>query len=124
MPPSRAIAELAEKTITRPKNISSTTMVKSTLSNASFLAMRGSPVGLAGEEIADQLLEDIAAVVEVPELVEAGAGGRQHDGVARPRRRRRRSQGAVESLRALDGHGAVEGRRELAGRLADQIGAA
>src|SRR5947199_2360865 len=118
MPPSRAIAELAEKTITRPKNISSTTMVKSTLSNASFLAMGGS------EEIADQLLEDIAAVVEVPELVEAGAGGRQHDGVARPRRRRRRSQGAVESLRALDGHGAVEGRRELAGRLADQIGAA
>src|SRR5215203_1013139 len=115
-PPARA--SLAENTITRPKNISRTTVVKSTLSNASFFAMGPS------RDVADQLLEDLAAVDEVAELIEAGAGRRQHDGVARPRLGRGGFDGAVHGAGDLERHGAAERGLEVAGRLADQVGAA
>src|SRR3954470_17352336 len=101
-------AALAEYTITRPKNISSTTVVKSTLSKASFFAMR--PSHFLGRHLQDgarQLLEDVAAVVEVPELVEAGAGRREDDRLPPARLAGRRAHGAIERLRPLEGDGAL-----------------
>src|SRR5436305_13350414 len=111
--------------MTRPKNISSTTVVKSTLSKASFFAMRPSHyLGCLGRHRARQLLEDVAAVVEVPELVEARAGRREDDRLPPARLAGRRTHGAVERLRPLEGDGAVQGRREFLRRLADQVGTA
>src|SRR4051794_17434147 len=105
--------------MTRPKNISRTTVVKSTLSKASFFAMWPSR-----DDRARQLLEDVAAVVEVPELVEARAGRREDDRLPPARLAGRRTHGAVERLRPLEGDGALQGRREFLRRLADQIGTA
>src|SRR5215217_9497791 len=98
-PPEKAA--LAEYTITRPKNISRTTVVKSTLSKASFFAMRRPSVVFPSQLALDQLLEDLAAVDEVLELVEAGAGRREHDGLAGPGLVRGRAHGPLQGLRAL-----------------------
>src|SRR3954468_3429557 len=118
-PGLRDRAALAEYTITRPKNISRTTVVKSTLSKASFFAMRPS-----FDHCARQFLEDVAAVVEILELVEARAGRREDDRLAPPRLARRRAHGAIERLRSLEGDGALQGGREFLGGLADEVGAA
>src|SRR6185295_7120041 len=115
---SRASAELAEYTITRPKKISSTTVVKSTLSNASFFAIRPS------DDAPHQLLEDLAAVDEVPELIEAGASRREDDGLARLSLAGGRAHRAVEGLRYFVGDGSIQSPLEVAGGLADEIGAA
>src|SRR5919206_1133159 len=115
---SRASAELAEYTITRPKNISSTTAVKSTLSKASFFAIRPS------DDAPHQLLEDLAAVHEVPELIEAGARRREHHRLARPRLAGGRAHRAVQGLRHLMRNGLAQGALEVARGLADEIGAA
>src|SRR5690242_13070408 len=74
--PSLAKAALAENTMTRPKDMRSTTAVKSTLSNASFFAMRPS------DHLPDERLEDLAPVDVVLELVEARAGRREDDDLA------------------------------------------
>src|SRR6185295_8409931 len=115
---SRASAELAEYTITRPKKISRTTVVKSTLSNASFFAIRPS------DDVSHQLLENLAAVHEVSELVEAGAGRREHHRLARPGLAGGRSHRPVQGLRHLIWNGPAQGPREVARGLADQVGAA
>src|SRR4051794_37508920 len=105
--------------MTRPKNISRTTVVKSTLSKASFFAMRR-----PSQKILDQALEDLAAVHEVPELVEAGAGrGQDHD-LARPRLAGGGGHGAVHGPRRLVGDGRAQGLLEIGSRLADEVGPA
>src|SRR6188768_288243 len=70
-PPMPPPTMLAEYTITRPPARSTRMTVKSTLSKASFLAIVLQRL--------NQLLEAAAAVREVGELVEAGAGRRQED---------------------------------------------
>src|SRR5262245_1521607 len=115
---SRASAELAEYTITRPKKTSSTTMVKSALSNASFFAIRPS------DDAPHQLLEDLAAVREALELIEAGARRREHHRLARLGLAGGRAHRAVQGLRHLIGDGFAQGALEIAGGLADQVGAA
>src|SRR5215210_9548256 len=73
---ARASAADAEYTITSPNASSSVTVVKSTLSNASFFAIRPS------QYFSHEVLEDLAAMAEVAELVEACAGRREHHGLA------------------------------------------
>src|SRR6185312_2494081 len=74
----------------------------------------------------DEGAEARAARLEIAELVEGRAGGReQHGGAARPacrlaRRRDRFLDGAAERV----GNGAFEGRGKILCRLADEKGAA
>ena len=74
----------------------------------------------------DECAERVAANLEIPELVVAGARGRQqHDRLAAAARRgvaRRGCDGLVERSAALEGDFAVKCRRELVARLADQVG--
>src|ERR1700688_2893626 len=168
------MAALAEYTITRPKKISSATVVKSTRSNASFFAIRTSPVvalapvrllspvaplaaiaaitAIAPIAAATPLvaaravraraaaafaaparwrgraehrphlrLEDLAAVAEVAELIEAGAGGRQHHRLARHGVPRGRPHRGGERAGELQRRRAAERPLELARGLADQV---
>src|SRR5210317_797235 len=71
VPCSRAKAALAEKTAINPSPTSRMTVVKSTLSKASFLAIQGP----------HQILEVVTTLVEAPILIEAGAGRRKQDHV-------------------------------------------
>src|SRR4051794_9825038 len=95
-PGLRDRAALAEYTITRPKNISRTTVVKSTLSKASFFAMRPS-----FDHCARKSRKDVAGVVKIFDLVEPRAGRREDARLAPPRLARRRAYGAIERLRSL-----------------------
>src|SRR5579863_10613036 len=108
------MAALAEYTITRPKKISSATVVKSTRSNASFLAIRTSTGGQRRPHLA---LEGLAAVGEAADLVVAGAGRRQHHRLAGQRPARRRPHRGGESAGELDRRGAAERPLQLAGGL-------
>src|SRR6185437_15934907 len=76
----------------------------------------------------DEAAEDVAALLEIGELVEGRAGRRQQDHGARlalrQRRLARRGDGAPELAAAAQGHAPIECRGELLGRLADEEGVA
>src|SRR3954465_12527954 len=93
-----------------------------TLSKGSFLAMGGaSPLNT---EAAHERLEDVAAVIEIAELIEAGAGGREHHRVAGEGVRRRGLHGLIERPRLLLRDRTPKRRGEFLRGLADQVGAA
>ncbi len=62
---------------------------------------------LAWRERANQFLEDASAVLVIFKLVKAGTGGRQENGIARPREFKGGGDGAVEGfgLRQRNGAG-------------------
>ena len=74
----------------------------------------------------DERAEGVAAHLEIAELVERGAGGRQqHDGLARVGRGGIAGRGGgrrIQRSAALEGDLAVERGGELVRRLADQVG--
>src|ERR1700722_13476523 len=68
----------------------------------------------------DQILEDLAAMFVAFKLVEAGAGGRQQDGIAGLRVSMGEADGVVERFRMLERNRAVKLFGDLGGGCADE----
>src|SRR6476660_5405125 len=96
-------------------------VVKRTRSKANFLAMGFPDQTSSADLLADEPGEDLAPVVEVAELIEARAGRREDDDLARPRLPGGGLDRAVQGLRHLVRRATPKRPLEFPGGLADQV---